>query len=414
MTIVEFFDKNAVENIASALLCSPDKVILVGDSGKQMKKSKEKYAQVISARGLKVDFEVANASRNNLMECVRVLSKIAEENDNCIFDLEGGDDLFLVAVGIVFDRYSDRVRLHRFNISSNHLIDCDADGKFCNIAPFDMTVNENVAIYNGRVITADESPIGTFDWDFNDEFRNDIHTMWKICKENLSVWNNQITCIAKFSANQYNTGSLEFSAPTAGIHDFLKNNTLFIEQFNSLLRKLSLSGLINSLSRNEKTVSFEFKNEQIRRTLTMAGRLLELLITKCAIDVEEKNGEKVYNDIKTGVYIDWDGIVESGMTTDVSNEIDVMLMKGLTPVFISCKNGDFEVDELYKLFVVAQRFGGEYAKKGLFVAEPIKNTAKGKYLIARAKDMDIRIIDDIEHKTSMEIEKELRTLWMQP
>lgn len=414
MTIVEFFDKNAVENIASALLCRPDKVILVGDSGKQMHKCKEKYSQVISARGLNVEFEVASTSRNNLMECVRVLSKIAEENEDCIFDLEGGDDLFLVAVGIVFDRYSDRVRLHRFNIGTNHLTDCDADGKVCNIAPFDMTVDENVAIYNGRVITAEESHLGTFDWDFNDEFRNDIYSMWKICKENPSVWNNQISCIAKFYAEQNNPDSLEFCAPTSEIHEFLKNNPLFIDQFSSLLRKLSLNGFIKSLSRTEKNISFEFKNDQIKRTLTLAGRLLELLVTKCAIDVTEKNGEKVYNDIKTGVYIDWDGVVEQNTIIDVSNEIDVMLMKGLTPVFISCKNGKFDVDELYKLFVVAQRFGGEYAKKGLFVTEAITDTPKGKYLRARAKDMNIRIIDDIANKSSIEIEKELRTLWMQP
>lgn len=412
MTIVEFFDKNAIENIASALLCKPEKVILVGDSGKQMHKCKEKYAKVISSRGLDVKFEIESANRNNLMECVRVLSKIAEKNEDCIFDLEGGDDLFLVAVGIVFDRYSDRVRLHRFNIGTNHLTDCDADGKVCITAPFDMTVDENVTIYNGRVITAEESPLGTFKWDFNEEFRNDLYKMWCICKEHTAQWNNQITCIAKFYAEQHNPNSLHFSARTADIHEHLKNNADFIDQLNSLLRKLSLNGFISSLSRNEKAISFEFKNEQIKRTLTTAGRLLELIITKCAIDVEDKDGQKVYNDIKTDVYIDWDGIVEPNMTTDVSNEIDVMLMKGLTPVFISCKNGKFEVDELYKLFVVAQRFGGKYAKKAVFVAEAIKSSPKGKYLRKRASDMDIRIIDDIANKSSIEIEKELRTLWM--
>ena len=46
MTIIEFYDKTPLENIASALLCSPDKVILVGDD----KKSLEKMNTELAAR----------------------------------------------------------------------------------------------------------------------------------------------------------------------------------------------------------------------------------------------------------------------------------------------------------------------------------------------------------------------------
>ena len=40
-------------------------------------------------------------------------------------------------------------------------------------------------------------------------------------------------------------------------------------------------------------------------------------------------------------------------------------MRGLRPIFISCKNGSFLPEELYKLSAVAKHFGGEYAKKVL-------------------------------------------------
>ena len=42
-------------------------------------------------------------------------------------------------------------------------------------------------------------------------------------------------------------------------------------------------------------------------------------------------------DYAVGVIVDWDGVDDSGAET--SNEIDIMLVKGFTPVFISCKNG---------------------------------------------------------------------------
>ena len=47
------------------------------------------------------------------------------------------------------------------------------------------------------------------------------------------------------------------------------------------------------------------------------------------------------------------------------NEIDVLLMKDMIPIFISCKNSSFLPEELYKLSAVAKHFGGEYAKKVL-------------------------------------------------
>ena len=75
--------------------------------------------------------------------------------------------------------------------------------------------------------------------------------------------------------------------------------------------------------------------------------------------------ERVYNDALSGVWLDWDGIPQTSFVPDVYNEVDVLLMHGATPVFISCKSGMMEVDELYKLFTVASRFGDKYARMAL-------------------------------------------------
>ena len=47
MTVIEFFDKNPLENMASALLFAPEKVIFVGDSRKQMQAAIEQYNTVL-------------------------------------------------------------------------------------------------------------------------------------------------------------------------------------------------------------------------------------------------------------------------------------------------------------------------------------------------------------------------------
>ena len=88
----------------------------------------------------------------------------------------------------------------------------------------------------------------------------------------------------------------------------------------------------------------------------------------------------------------------------------VLLMHGLTPVFISCKNGDVEEEELYKLNTVAERFGGEYAKRVL-VATSIPQTAAGQYLRQRIRDMKITLIEDVQHMSNEEIADKLDNLW---
>lgn len=47
MTIIEFFDKASIENIAGALLCEPKQVILVGDKRKQLERTKSLYQNIL-------------------------------------------------------------------------------------------------------------------------------------------------------------------------------------------------------------------------------------------------------------------------------------------------------------------------------------------------------------------------------
>ena len=85
MTIVEFFDKSPIENIASALLCgstdesSPMHVIFVGESKKKMEKAIALYREVTERRNLCVKFTCKPVNRNSLASIVDVLAEIAED-----------------------------------------------------------------------------------------------------------------------------------------------------------------------------------------------------------------------------------------------------------------------------------------------------------------------------------------------
>lgn len=410
MTIIEFFDKAAIENVLSALLCGPDRVIFIGDSTKRMNRSLKAYREVLQGRDLNVELLCRGVRKNDLRAIVDTLTSIVEREDDCVFNLDGGEDLYLVAVGMVAQKYPDKVRLHRFNVRSNAIVDCDADGNDRLSGPIEISVAENVRIYGGSVVGWDSHTDGTVDWQFDEEFRRDLEAMWQICRRDPRDWNNMINTLDCVSTRIAQADGDSFHADGKSARAALKRSGDRYVVERGILEALEQAGLIRNLDILEDSVSFDFKNRQVRKCLTKAGQVLELVVHLAALDAGDGDGMPVYNDVRSGVYIDWDAYLEPEGQADVSNEIDVFAMKGAVPVFISCKNGFVDVDELYKLSHVAHRFGGRYARKVL-VATRLDDQSSDKYIRARAEDMGIRIVENLAELEPERRSRLMASLW---
>lgn len=417
MTLIEFFEKDAVENICSCLTKTPDKVILIGGVKTVLEDSIPRYKEVLRARGADVVIEPRTVNRNNLQTVVETLSEIVESNEDCVFDLTGGDDLYLVAAGIVFEKYKEKnIQMHRFNIRNNTIIDCDQDGNTImeGEAP-QLSVEENIKIYGGDVVYDDQREDRTYRWDMNDDFKKDINVMWNICRRDPGKWNVQINVLA--AAERINTCPAG-SSVTADMKK-LEDMCEFV-YFHDIMFDLRSAGLISNVRHSKNEFAVTYKNEQVRYCLTVCGQILEMKIYLAACEAHEKNGKKTYNDVMTGVYIDWDGKISDKNSCDTENEVDVMMMHGMVPVFVSCKNGRIDKEELYKLSSVAGRFGGKYAKKVLFAAA-LDDSDYSKYIRQRAEDMEIRLIEGAERgegkiksfrdMNDAELNRIIRSLW---
>ena len=356
MTLIEFCEKDAIENICSSLIKVPERVILLGDRQKHMQKHAERYKAMLQARGVEVEFIWRAVNKNKMRAIIDALSAIVEEYDDCVFDLTGGEDLYLVATGIVFEKYKDRnIQMHRFNIRNNTIIDGDEDGKTIleNTAPV-LSVEENIRIYGGDIVYHENREEGTFRWDMTPEFKRDINAMWDICRQNARLWNTQI-CV--FEAAERLTGytdDLTICIPTGRLKAEVERNSGKFKFFWQIINGLKDAGLLYDFYSDDDRSSFTYKNEQVKRCLTVAGRVLEMKVFLAALEAKEDNGTLTYNDVMNGVYIDWDGDISTDQDGyDTENEIDVMMMHGMVPVFVSCKNGYVDKDELYKLHAVA-------------------------------------------------------------
>ena len=383
MTLVEFFSGAPLENAAGFLSLRPDKVIYVG-SGRRMRESAAFYAALAKRLGADIAFETRPVVNGSLAGICASLTEIVETEEDCVFDLTGGSERSLVAMGAVFDRYKGKkgLQMVRFDVSTGRIADCDNDG--CLPAadralPF--SGRDCVALHGGKVTQCTRLS-DLKEWE-------DVSLCWELCRSVPHLWNSGINALTSLiSASSQVEGGLraciEKGADVPGASDA-----------QELLHRLSACGLVTDTEETAKGLSFTYKSAAVKRCLMKAGNVLELKALLVASSARGRDGKRLYGDCASGVVIDWDGRTEGAFTGTV-NEIDLLLMRGFVPVFVSCKNGAVDDTELYKLYSVANAFGGRYARKVLLATRLQKTAAAKSYFLQRAADMGIRVIDGID------------------
>ncbi len=414
MTYIEFFDKTSAENICACLTYAPERVIYIGDNLKVMNRYKEHYARVFEERGERIEFLCKCVSKSNLEQAVKLLQSIVDTYNDCVFDITGGEEILLLALGIVYEKNPDKnIQIHRINLRNNAIYDCDKDGEtiYCNTPT--LSVEENVRIYGGDIVYGSvHEDKATYLWDLNGEFRKDVEQIWEICKNNCRLWNTQIGVFEMAEK----VGSADGLTTTASIGKMkieLAKQKASYKIIKGMVSCLRQKGLLTFFEETEKTLTVTYKNEQVKRCLTKAGQALEMKIFLAAKDLAATDGALVYDDVVNGVVIDWDGKLHDEETEDIfdtENEIDILMMHDMVPVFASCKNGVVKPEELYKLNSVAERFGGKYAKKVL-IATSVPHNDGGKYFRQRAVDMSIRLVEIDRNTTDEELADKLENLW---
>lgn len=411
MTYVELFDKTSIENICSILMDVPERVVFVGDNKKKINRWIEYYKKVFTKRGHQIEFVCKAVSKWDVDQVVTVFTEIVNTYEDCVFGVTGGDEMALLALGIVYERYRDKnIQVHRVGIRNNRIHDCDKDGNTIFKELPKLSVEENIRIYGGDIAEINQ-------WDFEDGtgFAEDIRKMWSVCSDNPKSWNIQMGVLENLEAigTVYNQG-LGISCEMDAIQEYYKKQKGSYSINKNLLERLCEEGLLTEVEETRDEVKISYKNQQVKKCLTEAGMALETRVFLAAKELQDKEGQPIYNDVVNGVLIDWDGELheQEDDSYDTTNEIDVLMMHNMIPVFVSCKNGNVDMNELYKLNTVAERFGGKYAKKVLVATNLSCIGRTEEYLKQRAEDMNIKILDDVQTMTEEELKDKLSKLWI--
>lgn len=370
MTIIEFFDSNAIHNALSLLLLSPKRVILFGENMEEMYAFRLRLEKLISARRLDTRIQLLGIQKKDYQTLIDKLESLLLTYNDCVFDLTGGTAEVLVAMGALSQKHGVPMHL--------------SDPVKCTLTPFSgaatypplprarLSIREHATLYGGKMTESFLPPRDASFWE-------DVLRVWDVCRSDTARWNTAISALHTFASPE-TMGQNILKREAESRLSPQKTDALF-----TTLDALFRAGCFASYRQNEKAVSFRLRSRAILAAMQKEGSVLELYTYYTAAVFPKTTP---FTDGAVGVMLDWDTVPASYQKEDVKNEIDVFLMRGISPLLISCKNGYVDADELYKLSVVADRFGGKYARACIVLTKHQPDFS----FLARAKELGIQVI----------------------
>ena len=144
----------------------------------------------------------------------------------------------------------------------------------------------------------------------------------------------------------------DFHAETARV---LESNGKKYPYPESMIPLLTEANLIHIDEESSDHISYTFSSPEAQLLCRTKGHILELYLYLLAIESE------YFDECMIGAEIDWNGIFPE--IDNVQNEIDIVLRKGQSIIFISCKMTDLSVEAINELEVYANHFAGETCLK---------------------------------------------------
>ncbi len=386
-TLIELYDERPLENVLGVEVFRPERVVYVcpenvaGD-----KRVHRQLKEYFRHRGMAPELSFVRTDVYDSESVLRRLRSITEEDENCAIDITGGTDAVLFAAGLlsaerpvpVFTYSRKRNRFYNIR-NASFASDLPCDVRF--------SVEDCFRMAGGSMRT------GRVDNRILDRYMDDYDPFFRLYLEHRRDWTRIVTYFQRVSQTAPDAPvPLEVFGP----YEVKGERAARIQAPEKALADLEKLGFLLDLqiTRGEQ-VSFRFRDQQIRTWLRDVGSVLELYTYKACLDTG------LFDDVRTSAVVDWE---ENKKDNAVSNELDVMATRGVTPVFISCKTCDVKTEALNELAVLRDRFGGQIARAAIVTAERGRTVMRN-----RASELNIQVID-LNDLQAGRIQKRLETL----
>ncbi len=381
--LVELYDREPIFNYLATAFFKPEKVYFVGGKRTISPRCKAKTRKFAEIMGLKSEFVYKAAKSPDFSdiksELENVIASERANGNNCVIDVTGGSDLSLVAAGCLMKNGTEIVRYdikeNRFrNFSTGEAFDVDLK------IPCEafVTVAGGTIYEESRTMNYSEA-----DWDI-------IRNLIDIYFEYRDDWNRFVKYLQRISKKDGEKvgDSLDISAPVT-----VSDNGKVYSYNDAILRKIESTKAIRNYKSDLKNqrISFEYASSKLANLLVNEGVWLELCVY---LSAKETDG---FFDAQTGTKFVW-GVPEKDMPVQrllsdstPRNEVDVMMTRGVMPVFISCKTRYPINEDLNELYAIKENFGGKISAAILATTKFVDSESP---VAERARALGIGIIDE--------------------
>ena len=372
-TIIELYDEEPIFNILAAVAFRPETLVFIG--GKLMRTDrKNRIIRCLEERNLSIKVHFYTADANRIPSMLETMEKVTERFPDCVLDITGGSSTMLYAAGVFCSSRTIPVMVYektrgRF-LNLQHCPDAENTPYPLHFSAEDFLIMAGGSFPRcGHVGAKNITP----------EMERYIEAVWKIYTEHYDNWTKHVQYLQAISGGE-ESKELYIHAPLEIRMADGKRRYCNKEIFLALQR----CGVIQDLLFRGKRISFRYKSRLLRSCLCDIGIWLELFLYVTA----KKSG--YFDDVQISVVIDWEG--EEEKRSGTINELDILLTKGPTPVFISCKTGVPNTQALNELDVLRERYGGYWAKGVLATMSHLSQVNPAVY--RRAADMGIYVLQE--------------------
>lgn len=381
MIIVELFDANALDNVAAQYFYPQAQLLFFGDPQVMTEERMHNVRQLclaIRAPQLPEFHFIPSYTDHTGADRLVNINYIIESMEDVVHshpdqdfyvDITGGTETELVCMGMLAGRQN--LPVFRLDIGACRPLVLAGSLPQPTAAPL-MRVRDMATLYGGSFLYSEDErrPLTRAD-------RAMVVALWKNCRRRPGYLGQVARCANSLAAGTRDLHVVAHRSP---------------ESWESVILQDMLGlGLIRDLKFALQGLRYDYVSDFAKALMTRAGLALELFTYMAAQEAG------IYEDCHQSVNLDWaeDAVPSGRKPDDTRNEVDVILMRGLTPVFISCKSGDVKKEALYELDVVARHFGGKYAVKVLACNRLSGLRAAEASLRSRAQEMGITIIDKV-------------------
>lgn len=369
--LIELFDPDPVQNLVGTCVFEPDVVVFLCDKRDSSLVKESAVYRLLRSRRLRSVPRFYYVNLQSPAEIRRVLHAVLQDYPGCIFDYSGGSDLLLLLSGEVCipagaPGYYIDLRASRFVDVQR----CVALGEEFAMPSF--SADDIFALTGATIVGSGHFPGG----DPDAAFEQQALAVWDIVQKNPKAWDAFVAYLQAISAGA--SGSLVDMGPRV-----LRGGKGSLRANEAVLRRLQEAGVLVSCEFSGKQVRIQYPSLLHKKCLLNQGIWLELY---CYI-MAKKAG--CFGDVRTSVVIDWDGVEAPADST--KNEVDVFMVKDITPVFVSCKMGLPTPLAISEIKLLSEKFGGRGSRTVLVTAAHLRE--ENKALALRARDLGVQLID---------------------